>query len=70
VSEPDQKPTITPADNGPYLVKGDLQLIDADGKVLRSEGGFALCRCGNSRNKPFCDGAHKAANFESSVRAG
>jgi CDGSH-type Zn-finger protein len=43
-------------------------LVDAEGKVMRSEGGFALCRCGQSSNKPFCDGTHRD-KFESVVRA-
>jgi CDGSH-type Zn-finger protein len=69
LSESNEGATITPNDNGPYRVVGVCQLIDADGKVIRSEGGFALCRCGGSSNKPFCDGTHRANGFESVVRA-
>lgn len=69
MSESNDAPTITPTDNGPYRVAGPVQLLDAEGKVIRSEGGFALCRCGGSSNKPFCDGTHRANNFESEVRA-
>ncbi len=69
MSESNDIPTITPNDNGPYRVVGPVQLVDAEGKVMRSEGGFALCRCGGSNNKPFCDGSHRANGFESVVRA-
>ena len=69
MSESNEKATITPNDNGPYRVQGPIELVDAEGKVMRSEGGFSLCRCGNSSNKPFCDGTHRTANFESVVRA-
>ena len=69
MSESNDGPTITPSDNGPYRVFGALQLVDAEGNVMRSEGGFALCRCGGSGNKPFCDGTHRTNGFESVVRA-
>ena len=61
--------SITPRDNGPYFVVGMLHIVDAEGNVIISEGGFALCRCGQSSNKPFCDGTHRSAGFESVVRA-
>ena len=59
-------------DDGPLLVQGDFQLLDAEGNPLplaADKPAFALCRCGASANKPFCDGAHKSAGFESRVRA-
>ncbi|MBF0569750.1 MAG: CDGSH iron-sulfur domain-containing protein [Candidatus Omnitrophica bacterium] len=56
--------TIQVLKNGPYLVKGPVELKDADGKVIPAKDGFALCRCGQSAGKPFCDGAHKKANFQ------
>ena len=57
-------------DNGPCLVKGDFVMKDADGNTYKIEGGnAAICRCGASENKPFCDGAHKGANFDSQPRA-
>lgn len=58
-------------DNGPLLVEGSFKLLDAAGnefKLPADKTAFALCRCGASANKPFCDGAHKAAGFESTVR--
>lgn len=61
--------TVVPTDNGPYMVSGSFSLIDADGKEISVEGDAYLCRCGASANKPFCDGSHRKASFESSVRA-
>jgi uncharacterized Fe-S cluster protein YjdI len=51
--------TITVSNKGPYLVKGKFLFVDQDGKEELKEGNIALCRCGSSANKPFCDGAHK-----------
>jgi CDGSH-type Zn-finger protein len=53
--------------NGPLLVTGDVDLTDDEGKKLATGdgGNVALCRCGASKNKPLCDGAHKAAGFKS-----
>ncbi len=55
--------TITPTDNGPYLIQGKAILLDADGKPYQVDGAIALCRCGRSNTKPFCDGTHEMANF-------
>lgn len=62
------KATITIRDNGPLLISGDVELVDAEGKVFETREQFALCRCGLSEKKPFCDGAHRKG-FESTVRA-
>ncbi|MFO7768675.1 MAG: CDGSH iron-sulfur domain-containing protein [bacterium] len=52
--------------NGPYLVQGgDVTLEGMDGEELDHQAPFALCRCGHSRAKPFCDGAHGEAGFVS-----
>ena len=48
--------------NGPYYVRGDLEIVMPDGSVLR-ETRVALCRCGASQNKPFCDNAHRESEF-------
>jgi CDGSH-type Zn-finger protein len=59
-------------DNGPLLVEGPFKLVDVEGKELPldpTKTAFALCRCGHSNNKPFCDGAHKTSGFESVIRA-
>lgn len=56
---------ITVRRNGPYLVEGDdVSLADASGGAIATERRpFALCRCGASENKPFCDGAHNRIGF-------
>ena len=46
-------------DNGPICVEGDFDIIDADGNKMNLGKKIYLCRCGNSGNKPFCDGSHK-----------
>ena len=59
------KITIRP--NGPYLVEGDFELIDVNGaKVDTTARGprIALCRCGGSVTKPFCDGTHSKIGFK------
>ena len=56
--------TINPALNGPYIVNGLSKLSNQNG-VIQTEGTTALCRCGKSENKPFCDGAHVRAEFSS-----
>ncbi len=62
--------TITPRDDGPYLVKGPVKIVDPAGNEFEVEGkAVALCRCGGSDNKPFCDGTHKRIGFESKTRA-
>jgi CDGSH-type Zn-finger protein len=58
-------------DNGPLMVKGEVTLNDGEGKSYTVEtDNIALCRCGHSGNKPFCDGSHKRVGFESQCRAG
>jgi uncharacterized Fe-S cluster protein YjdI len=49
--------------DGPLLVRGAVRVLDADGNVLAELEKAALCRCGQSQNKPFCDGSHKQAGF-------
>lgn len=62
--------TITPRDHGPYLVRGSLRLVDADGREWSVDREVvALCRCGGSANKPFCDGTHARIGFQSQCRA-
>ena len=56
---------ITPYRNGPYLVRGDFRLVDQNGEeVALSRRTIALCRCGKSRTRPFCDGTHKVIGFQ------
>ncbi|MEN0064530.1 MAG: CDGSH iron-sulfur domain-containing protein [Myxococcota bacterium] len=54
------------APNGPLLLQGNVQIIASSGRVAWEGEKAALCRCGHSKNKPFCDGAHRAAGFDSS----
>jgi CDGSH-type Zn-finger protein len=61
---PDQELRITPYRNGPYLVRGAMTLVDQDGNEVEVKRRVvALCRCGHSQIRPFCDGTHKAINF-------
>ena len=50
--------------NGPYLVNGNVEVLDGDGKPLQAKQPAALCRCGQSSSKPFCDGTHRKVNFQ------
>ena len=53
------------AENGPILVKGNLSIVASSGRNAWHGTKAALCRCGASKNKPFCDGAHKKIGFKS-----
>ena len=50
--------------NGPLLVKGAIDLLDSAGQPIVVGAQIALCRCGKSDKKPFCDGTHAKAGFE------
>ena len=55
---------ITPYRDGPLLVRGHFRLQDQDGNTIDpGRETIALCRCGKSRNRPFCDGSHKLVDF-------
>ncbi len=61
---PDPVNTITLAVNGPLYVRGDIEIVSPDGgAIILKDTRVALCRCGNSQNKPFCDNAHIDAGF-------
>lgn len=64
-----QEPVIQVTVNGPYLVKGGLEVRRVDGGVVEAPATYALCRCGGSANKPFCDGTHAKNGFEGSETA-
>lgn len=53
-------------DNGPYIVTGEVEIVDQNDQVIIAPENIALCRCGKSTNMPFCTGDHKG-NFESVV---
>lgn len=48
---------------GPLEVTGRFRIVNTDGRLLENEGTVYLCRCGASRNKPFCDDSHKRTGF-------
>jgi 3-phenylpropionate/trans-cinnamate dioxygenase ferredoxin subunit len=60
--------TIKIAENGPYIVQGEFTLVDASGNEVPIKKA-ALCRCGASSNKPFCDGQHSKIGFQGAIAA-
>ena len=60
-----RKHSITPSENGPYLVNDLENLSNSKGSSLETKPKIALCRCGGSANKPFCDGTHAINGFSS-----
>ncbi len=59
-------------DNGPFVIKAPVQVVDHDGKPFTIPAGketIALCRCGASKNRPFCDGAHNGCGFQAAEKA-
>ena len=61
---PSQQREIRVAKGGPLLVRGGIRVTDSDGNLLYEGDRAALCRCGGSSNKPFCDGTHKTNGFD------
>ena len=63
--------TIKANANGPFLVSGPVSVTDHEGNTfdLGGKERFALCRCGASQNRPFCDGSHKTCNFQAAELA-
>jgi uncharacterized Fe-S cluster protein YjdI len=59
-----QRPEICASAGGPLLVTGGVRIVDTQGNVLYEGERAALCRCGGSSNKPFCDGTHRTNGFE------
>jgi CDGSH-type Zn-finger protein len=56
---------VVPYEDGPLLIRGDFELRTPDGRVIEpGRATVALCRCGKSAVKPFCDGTHKAIGFK------
>ena len=62
---------ITPLSNGPIRIEGDFEIFDQQGNRFGLAGrtAISLCRCGQSANKPFCDGSHARTNFSDPVTA-
>jgi CDGSH-type Zn-finger protein len=64
--------TIKIRPSGPYLVTGPIDLTDADGNpvpIPEGKSTVALCRCGGSVTKPFCDGTHSKIGFDAANKA-
>jgi len=61
--------TIETIPNGPLIVTGEVELQDGEGKVYPAQKRLALCRCGASTTKPFCDGTHSKIGFQAAEQA-
>ena len=61
--EPDLGEGIAVTADGPLWVRGGIRVESADGHVYETRNRVTLCRCGASRNKPFCDGSHRRTGF-------
>jgi CDGSH-type Zn-finger protein len=62
--EEDLPPEVAVVDDGPYWVRGGIAIEAADGFDYEVRNRATLCRCGQSRNKPFCDGSHRRVRFQ------
>jgi len=60
---PEEKGTITIRPDGPYRVEGGVPLEGPDGEPYELKPAYSLCRCGQSKNKPYCDASHKECGF-------
>lgn len=58
-----ERTTIRPVPDGPYHVRGKVEVRTSGGELIREDTRVALCRCGESRHMPFCDNSHTAAGF-------
>jgi hypothetical protein len=54
---------VDPRPDGPLFVRGRVRIVGDEGRVIREDTRVALCRCGGSANKPFCDGRHRRIGF-------
>jgi len=63
----DEAPKITIKENGPLIVTGLTEFTTSDGQAIDCKPMMALCRCGLSKKKPFCDGSHNAAGWDGSL---
>ena len=64
----EREPMVTIADDGPYAITGGIELIGVTFGDGASKEHYTLCRCGASKNKPFCDGSHWQVGFRDAVR--
>ena len=63
--DPVGTPGVMPQADGPLYVRGPIEVVDRGGRVIRRATRVALCRCGHSQNKPFCDDSHYRVGFQS-----
>ena len=61
--QPQEDTMVEPRPNGPLFVRGLVRIVGQDGGLIREDTRLALCRCGASENKPFCDGSHRRIGF-------
>ncbi len=54
---------VTPTPNGPLKLRGPVEVVTGTGHTINRATELYMCRCGQSKNKPYCDGSHKAAGF-------
>jgi CDGSH iron-sulfur domain-containing protein 3 len=64
--DPPERVVIKIRDHGPYKVTGPVDIVDAEGNRFEvpADRPVALCRCGRSRTKPFCDASHRTSGFD------
>ena len=58
-----EETTVDARPNGPFHIRGRVRILGTGGRVIREDTRVALCRCGASENKPFCDGSHRRVGF-------
>ncbi|WP_261304246.1 CDGSH iron-sulfur domain-containing protein [Paenibacillus andongensis] len=63
------KVKITKYDDGPFVIQGNFELVDGSGNAFQTSDTIAVCRCGNTKTQPFCDGTHKACEFKETSSA-
>ncbi len=62
--QPEETPnSVMVRPDGPLIARGDIEVLDANGQSIYQGNDVALCRCGASKSKPFCDGSHKETDF-------
>jgi uncharacterized Fe-S cluster protein YjdI len=61
--QPPANPTVVPVRNGPLFMRGDIEVRDEMGHLIRRGTRVAFCRCGRSAHLPFCDNTHRAIGF-------
>jgi CDGSH-type Zn-finger protein len=59
------KARLVPSVDGPTMITGDFEIAWPSGHVIEAGNNVSLCRCGASKDKPFCDGSHKTIGFKS-----